>query len=144
MIMNFLYELPTHSRAGGVGVFVKRGYNPVVRNDIKASNGDCTTFEDIWIKISINRIKYYIGGYYRHPNTSIKEFKDCLETTLDKVKHKKRVIFCGDMNNNLNNYNCDKSTTDYINAIIGYYFWPYTLLPITITSYCATTIIDHV
>ena len=114
-----------------------------MRNDFKAANNDCTTFEHIWIEITINRIKYYIGGYYRHPNTSIKEFKECLESTLDKVKHKKRIIFCGDMNINLNNYNNDNSTTAFVNGIICYNFLPYILLPTGITSYCAT-IIDHV
>ena len=51
--------------------------------------------------------------FCRHPNTFINEFKDCLVTTLDKVKHKKRVIFCGDMNINLNNYNTDNGTTEF-------------------------------
>lgn len=80
---------------------------------------------------------------YRHPNTSIKNFKDCLESTLDKIKHKKRIIICGDMNISLNKFNSDNSTTEFVNGVITYNFLPYTLLPTRIMSYCAN-IIDHV
>ena len=89
----FFFELPVYSTVGGVGVFVKRDCNPIVRKDLKASNNGYTDFEHIWIELSINRIKYFVGGYYRHPNTSIKAFKNCLDIPLDKVKHKKKVIF---------------------------------------------------
>ena len=68
----FFYDLPIHMKAGGVGIFVKRDCNPILRNEFKSSNNGCSTFEHIWIEITINNNKYYVGGYYRHPNTSNK------------------------------------------------------------------------
>ena len=138
---NFFYELPGQSKVGGVGIFVKCEFKSIIRDDLKSTRSN-VNFENLWLELESNKIKYYIGVYYRHPNTSIKDFSESVNLTLDKVKNKKRVIWCGDFNINLGNYNSDNGTTSFVNDMIGCNFLPYSLLPTRVTQYSAT-IIDH-
>ena len=140
---SFFYEGPSTSKAGGVGIFVKNEFNPVLRKDFLSAISNAKCFESVWIELDVNKTKYYIGGYYRHPNTPLAEFKECLVETLEKLKNKKRVTFFGDMNFCLKNYNCDFNTTNLVNEIHNFNFLPYSLLPTRITNHSAT-MIDHV
>jgi hypothetical protein len=91
---NFFYDLPLASKTGGVGIYAKCDLNPKLRNDLKSCINS-SNFENIWLETEIDKTKYYVAGYYRHPNTSIKDFRDNLTLSLDKVKNKKRVIWGG-------------------------------------------------
>ena len=135
------FELPVNSKVGGVCIFVKNEINSVIRDDLKSGINNAN-FENLWIELELNKVKYYIGGYYRHPNTSLTDFSASVSASLDKVKNKKRVICCGDFNANLCKYNSDKCTTEFVNEFLNHNFLPYSLLPTRVTQYSATAI-DH-
>ena len=140
----FFYELPQHSHVGGVGMFVRKELSPIVRDDIRpTTNSNQNLFENIWIEICINKAKFFIGGFYRHPNTSVNDFRMSLTSSLTKIKNKKRCFLLGDFNLNILGYNKDVNTTEYLDEMILNGFLPLTYLPTRVTSRSAT-IIDHI
>ena len=53
----------------------------------------------IFFLIIKNKTKYIVGGIYRHPNQTIKEFCDILEPSLAKIsKGKIPAFIAGDIN----------------------------------------------
>ena len=138
----FFFEIPLNSSVGGVGIFVKSKLKPYLRSDLDP-NIKNTSFESLWIEITLDSCKYFIGGFYRHPNTPINVFKDYLLTSLDKLKSKKRIWVIGDINLNLNNFGFDTGTTEFVNDLCHLNFLPYVFLPTRITNTSAT-IIDHI
>ena len=41
-------------------------------------------FDSVWIEIGKGETAIIVGGFYRHPNTSIKDFSDAFLFSLDK------------------------------------------------------------
>ena len=84
----FYYDAPCLSTVGGVGVFVKNDYSCTVIDNLKISTSNCNKVENIWIKISKDKLKFIIGAIYRHPNHNIHEFATMLESNLCSIsKH---------------------------------------------------------
>ena len=113
------------------------------RNDLSTSSNQSQLFESKRVEVVVNKKIFLIGGYYRHPNTSIQEFSTALADTLEKIKRNEHCILLGDMNIELVKYDEDIKITEYVQDIIDAGFQPYTYLPTRITA-TAQTIIDHV
>lgn len=139
----FFYD-PPQSRVGGVGMFVKRSFNPICRNDLKSSTSSpACVFENIWVEVQVDKLSYLLGGYYRHPNTPVNDFTEAISGTLCKLKNNKRCIILGDINISLSTYSTDTNTNNYLDELLAANFLPFVFLPTRITSTSAT-IIDHV
>jgi len=102
----FIYDLPSENKAGGVGIFVKKELKPKTITNFKMlpTSMNSNLFECVWVEVLVDKTKYYIGGYYRHPNTAISEFNEAMSKTLDKIKNKKRCYIFGDLNLDLSQY----------------------------------------
>jgi len=48
-------------------------------------------FTCYFVHVNVNKIKYMVGGYYRHPNTPVREFKESLIDTLNTFNSKNNV-----------------------------------------------------
>ena len=136
---------PPVSRAGGVVIFVKRSLKAVQtsRYDAPLSINKSCHYEHVWIEINVDNCNYVIGGYYRHPNTPVKDFTDDFLYTLDKLKNLKRCYAFGDFNVCLANYSHHVITSEYIDAVFDSKFLPYVFMPTRFTNHSAS-IIDHV
>jgi len=84
-----------------------------------------------------------VCGFYRHPNTPIKDFKSDFILFLNKMKNKKRCFILGDFNLCLTKFQQDNNTTEFIEETFERNFLPLVYLPTRITAKSAT-IIDHV
>ena len=100
-----------------------------------------------WAKFSdfiyAYKCSYVIGGYYRHPNTPVKDFTDDFQYTVEKLKNVKRCYIFGDINICLLNYSSHSVTSNYIDAVLDCKFLPYVYMPTTFASH-SSSIIDHV
>ena len=126
-------------------MFVKRSLNAVQINKYNAPlslNKPCH-YECVFIEINVDNCIYVIGGYYRHPNTPIKDFTDDFLYTLDKLRNVKRCYVFGDMNICLANYSKHAFTSAYIDAVFDSKFLPYVFMPTRFTNH-SSSIIDHV
>src|SRR5206468_8093482 len=85
-------------------------------------------YEHVWIEINVDNCNYVIGGYYRHPNTPVKDFTDDFLYTLDKLKNLKRCYAFGDFNVCLANYSHHVITSEYIDAVFDSKFLPYVFM----------------
>lgn len=140
----FYFELSHVGKSGGVGMYIRNCFNQNVTSKYKLTNTNCYAVEDLWIEISKNKMKYIIGGIYRHPNQSVPDFQTMLEPTLNKLSHQKHTCFiAGDMNIDLLKCETHKSTQDYLDMIAVNNFRPLLILPTRITSK-SNTLIDHI
>ncbi len=138
---NFFYESP-NIRAGGVGIYTKKSL--IVSQTTKYNAGPTFRgYESLWLEISGGRNLTVIGGFYRHPSSSIKDFSEDFLISLDKLKNIKHGYIFGDMNICLSGYSSTPSTRMFIDSILDASFLPYVFLPTRLTSH-SSTIIDHV
>lgn len=137
---SMVYELPVKGKAGGVAVFAKNCLNPVSITGYKQHS--YSTFESLWLEVSRNNVKYFIGCFYRHPNCNTCDIIDAISVLIDKYKHKKCIIL-GDFNINLNHYDSNSNVKSYVEEFTNRNFLPFSLLPTRITSE-SSTLIDHV
>jgi endonuclease/exonuclease/phosphatase (EEP) superfamily protein YafD len=100
--------------------------------------------ENIWVEINKNQQKYVIGGIYRHPNQNITEFRETMETVLNKLSCQNiPCIIAGDINIDLAKCTASRETAEYVEDLLMHNFMPSVVMPTRITSNSAT-IIDHI
>ena len=140
----FHYELPVHSKVGGVGVFINKALTYNLRADLHLRSTVDNKVENLWYDITKNKQKFIIGGIYRHPCNNISEFTDILDGTLGKIVSKKTpCIIAGDLNVDLIKADTNNAINDYLTCIITNNFLPTLLLPTRITAR-SSTLIDHI
>ncbi len=99
-------------------------------------------YESVLLAFIVDNCTVLVGGFYRHPNTSIKDFTDDFIKILDKNRNIKRCYIFGDLNICLSNYSCNNLTRYFVDAILDEIFLPYVFLPTRLTDH-SSTIIDH-
>ena len=141
---NFFFDSPD-GRAGGVGIYVKNKFNAIQTTKYNPVTPKLTprTYESVWIEIPGENNCTVIGGFYRHPNTSVKDFTDAFLYSLDKLKNIKHCYICGDVNISLSNYSSSTITRAFVDSILDAKFLPYVFMPTRFTNH-SSTIIDHV
>ena len=92
------YFTPSKTLKGGTGIYVKKNYDSILREDLNIStqNG----FESTWIEIKNKRSKNIICGcIYRHPKADMGEFIEYLDKCLSEIDNEKKEVFiAGDFN----------------------------------------------
>src|ERR1051325_12255119 len=140
---SLFHDLPVNTSVGGVGISVKNSRNCKLRPDLYLSSNS-HKLENLWLEISKNKIKYIIGGIYRHPNQKIQEFSDLLEINLSKIsKDKSPCIIAGDINIDLLKADTNTNIDNYLNNLIIHSFLPSILFPTRVTKN-SSTLIDHI
>ena len=140
----FFFDLPDN-RIGGVGIYVKDTLNATQTYKYLPSsfNTKLRHYESVWIEVCFNNLTTVIGGYYRHPNTPIKEFSNDFSFSLDKTKNVKYCYILGDLNICLAKYSHNNAISEYVDVILDSKYLPYVYLPTRITKH-SNSIIDHV
>ena len=144
---NFIYALPGNSSIGGIGAFIHNSFAVTERDDLKLN---CATSdnaaESLFIELSKNSYHCIIGCIYRHPNSNISKFTNCLESILQAPAILRCTIDCfliGDLNIDALKYDAHNDTSKFLDMLICYNFLPLFLLPTRITDTSAT-LIDHI
>ena len=137
-----LYETPSHSSAGGVGIYVKSNLTANRRDDLCISDRD---FEAVWIEIVNSKAKNILCCFaYRHPSSDISKFNDYIQMTFSSLaKENKLIAIMGDFNIDLLKYENHTPSNDFVNMMFSYHFQPSVLHPTRITD-SSTTTIDNI
>jgi len=80
---NFFYELPLCGTVGGVGMFINKDLNTNIRDDLKIVSTNYK-IETLFVEIKVEKMKYIVGGIYRHPGTNIKLFTADVDKNFSK------------------------------------------------------------
>ena len=103
------------TRGGGVGIFIA----DYIHYAVVASGGE---IEQLWIRLTMGRVDFYIGAIYRPPDLNFKVFFDELEKSFSQWLSESMNIFCcGDFNLNLLKYDSPSVAyfNDFLDAING-------------------------
>ena len=138
------YDIPTTSKVGGVGIFVRNDVKHEEIVEYKMTSSASNSIENVWLEITKNHKKYIIGGIYRHPNQQIDNFKLSLETVLNKISTQRcPCLIAGDINIDLVKCDSNRKTADYVDTLLLNNFVPTVIMPTRITPKSAT-LIDHI
>ena len=115
-----------NTRGGGVGIYIKHGISFQDRNDLYSLDG---VFGSVFIEIDKHVFKkdkhIVLGVLYRPPNTDITCFNESLSVTLDELKCENKLCFLmGDYNINLLNHDKQGPTSDFVELMHSYSFYP--------------------
>ena len=98
----------------------------------------------IEVKLKNSAKGLVIGVIYRHPSTSLSEFKLHFTQTLSHLaKHKKEYIICGDFNVDLIKSQSSPSVNEYIDSVFSEGCYRMIDKPTRITPH-SSTLLDHV
>ena len=140
----FHYDLPEDSKIGGIGLFIKNTFQQQEICQFKINSTSSNRVENKWLEIQAGQKKYIIGGIYRHPNQSIRDFMSNLEHVLNAISDQKLpCIIAGDINIDLTKCNTSNDTAAYVDCLFMHNCQPTVLMPTRITSKSAT-LIDHI
>ena len=133
---------PTQSDAGGVGFYIRQGFDYVIRDDMSIT---VQNLESLWIELKHkNKKNLLCGVVYRHPKSNIDDFMNYLNNCLDMIQREnKPCILMGDFNMDLLKFETVESIDNFINTLCSSYFLPYILQPTRITDHSAT-LIDNI
>lgn len=138
-----IYDLPQSGRVGGVAMFIDSNLVYSSCNNLRINSSTNSVVESIWVKIKKDKIEYYVGGVYRHPNGDVNEFCRDLETATSSIPTSHPVILTGDFNLNILNYDTNSNVKSYVDLLIMNNFLPVLLIPTRVTTSSAT-LIDHI
>ena len=139
------YTLYTSSRdnktGGGVAIYAHDTLQHKLVNEISSVVNDC--YESVFIDVNVHdNTNIRLGCIYRAPNTDIKLFNDELENILE-FTDKKSMFLCGDFNIDLLKYESHQYSSDFVNQLFSYGYYPLINLPTRITS-STSTLIDNI
>ena len=91
------HETPSHSSAGGVGIYVKSNLTANKRDDPCISDKD---FETVWTEIENSKAKNILCCCAsRHPSSDISRLNDYFQMTFGNLtKENKLIAVMGDFN----------------------------------------------
>jgi hypothetical protein len=130
---------------GGVSIFIHNSIQYSPRHDISIFNED---IESIFVDIDksvINTDRNVIAGcIYRPPKSSISEFNESLRSILGKLsKENKDAYLAGDFNIDLLSVDSHLQTSEFLEILFSFSFFPSINKPTRITASSAT-IIDNI
>lgn len=132
-------------RGGGVAILILEHIDYSKRNDLCRSN---ESIECVFIEISRGTIKsnknIIIGEIYRPPNTDIGVFNSCLIEILDIIQRENKLVYLlGDYNINLLNTDTHSYSSEFVDTLYSYSFFPLINRP-TRTTDQTSTLIDNI
>ena len=65
----FHHQSRYHKRGGGVGIYIKKKFKSS-KFDVES----CEALEQLWIDVTIGKVKYCVGVVYRPPATNVSLF----------------------------------------------------------------------
>ena len=130
---------------GGVSLFVKNSIDYTKRDDLIMLND---SIETVFIEVEANILKtlnnVIIGVIYRPPNSDINSFMSDLKCILSKLdKEKKCIYVMGDFNLNLLNMDNHLPTSEFLEIMYSFSYFPLINKPTRIKKDSAT-LIDNI
>ena len=137
----FVHNHRPDKAGGGVGLYITSELEFKLRDDLTIA--EC--FESLFIEICRSRGKNIIvGAVYRPPNQMPSEFVSGFNNALSKIsKENKLCYILSDTNLNLINHDCHQPTSEFLDLLYSYMFYPLITRPTRITSHSAT-LIDNI
>ena len=140
---NFVYECRVGKLGGGVGIYICKDLNYVLRSDLTRSKAEIEC-----IFIEINQTKgpnMVIGCIYRPPNTDVILFNTEISTILENICKKKAnlTLIAGDYNLDLLKSDTNVQTGEFLNLMNSFSLLPTIRYPTRITDKTAT-LIDNI
>lgn len=87
---------------------------------------------------------FIVGVIYRSPDSVVKDFNECLSSSLDLINKEDKLCYIfGDFNINLLKNNPDTFTADFLNILYSSYFFPLIHKPTRVKENSAT-LIDNI
>jgi hypothetical protein len=125
-------------RGGGVALYIHDTLNYKLRPDLTKSD---SFIESLFIELNDKKV---IGVIYRPPNTDVDIFNKEIKNLLKSLKsERKKCYICGDFNINLLNVDNHAPSSDFIDLMYSFGFFPLINKPTRVTSNSAT-IIDNI
>ena len=140
---DFIFDdSPPGGVAGGVGLYIKSGFDYKMRDDLKLK---CDRTENIWIQTKLNGKKSIVAVIYRHPKQNFQTFQNALINTIEKVDLERTAFYiCGDININLLKFDIIKnSVRHYVDTLHSLNCINVTDKPTRITP-TSQTLVDHI
>ena len=132
---------PSPTIVGGVGMYISSTCSFEIIHKYNLNIQGC---EDLWIELTVNKVKRLIGVIYRHPNNSnVEQFLSVLNDNLQELTlHNKHCYILGDLN--LNTFgSVNNIGLKYLNMVKSYVCLSLITEPTRVTPTSATTI-DHI
>ena len=142
---NHVYKYRHNRTGGGVSLFIKHFIDYEIRDDLSENN---ELVESLFVEIpneKSNTLRnVIIGIIYRPPNTDLESFNLYMDNLLcDIKKENKTVYIMGDYNIDLFNYEKHILTSQFLETMYLYGFYPLFNRPTRIKSNTAT-LIDNI
>ena len=130
---------------GGVSVFINNNLEYIKRSDISIFDENV---ESIFIELSKDYIGYKknstIGVIYRPPNTDMSIFNQQLLNILSSLKTENKIVYLmGDFNINLLNIDKHLPSSEFLENLFSYNFYPLINKPSRVSKSSAT-LIDNI
>ena len=132
-------------RGGGVSLFVKQNLHFTILEELNCNND---VIECIFIEISKDALSIdhdlIIGNIYRPPNTDINNFIEILSNILEEIDSNVKLCYLmGDYNINLLNHDSHAQTSEFLDSLYSYSYFPLITKPTRVSSSSAT-LIDNI
>ena len=142
---NHEYKIREGKKGGGVSLFISNDLHYVVREDLSLSN---SLFESLFIEITTcgNKLdsSILVGVIYRPPNSPLNEYCISMTDLLNVIKPDKKTCYImGDMNVDLMKVNNHIPTSDFLEIMHAYGYFPLITKPTRITDF-SSTLIDNI
>jgi len=132
---------PNEDGGGGVALYINKEYNFKIRDELTL-NSDESQF--LFVEIKKKNIKTLIGVTYKPPKTSIDNYINLINTTLNNLdKSSMNCYIAGDYNIDLLKTDKDENSSNFFNDLLSYSFFPTIVKPTRITDTSAT-LIDNI
>jgi len=122
--------------------YIKNEIAYKIRDDLTKVTNET---EMLWKEISRKKERNLICGVvYRHPSSSLDEFMDLLNSTIDIIHQENKLcLIMGDFNIDLMKIESRPESSNFLDTLGSYFFQPFILQPTRITNHSAT-LIDNV
>ena len=137
-----IHQIRTHSRGGGVPIYIHKDFEFKIRNDLSIN---CKDAESLGVELLHDKKKNTLFNVlYRPPNGQIETFENFWRHLFHENKNSnKNFHIAGDFNLNLLDHNENKKVQNFLNIIHQNGMLPTINKPTRVTRKSATAI-DHI
>ena len=135
-----------NKKGGGVSLFIKSDITYKVIDPLKVNDEfmECIFVEIDDCHVCPGKKSVLVGVVYRPPNTNLSDFNSRLEGILQLLKKENKLVYImGDFNVNLLGIDTHPASSDFLNLLYAYAFFPLINKPTRVQNDTAT-IIDNI
>ena len=126
---------------GGVGLYVRNGFQYILRNDLSCVTSD---YEMIFIELTQNNKSVIAACIYRPPNSDICNFTSSLRDILEILESEKKELYLmGDFNVDLLHSSLHGRTSEFLDMLYSFNIYPMITKPTRISPHRAS-LIDNI